>query len=410
VLNRAIVRDGKPYPPVDLSQLEVLPDVPEALGKLRMAGFRLVIVTNQPDVARGKQTRQAVEAIHAELLARGLPIDEFRVCYHDDRDDCTCRKPRPGLLLIAAEEDGLDLSASFMVGDRWRDIEAGRRAGCTTVFIDYGYAEPERSGPDARVRSLAEAADWILTRTAQEERTTLKPVNDLTVKIFADGADKAGMLEMYRKPYIKGFTTNPTLMRRAGISDYRAFAMDILAVIPDRPISFEVFADEFTEMERQAREITTWGRHVYVKIPVTNTRREPAYDLVKRLSHDGIKLNVTAMMTLAQVREVAASIGGGAPCLVSVFAGRIADTGRDPVPLMAAAVELLRPTPNAELVWASPRELLNIFQADAIGCHIITVTNDVLKKIPLIGKDLEEYSLDTVKMFYSDARQASYTL
>jgi transaldolase len=260
------------------------------------------------------------------------------------------------------------------------------------------------------VRSLAEAADWILTRTAQEERTTLKPVNDLTVKIFADGADKAGMLEMYRKPYIKGFTTNPTLMRRAGISDYRAFAMDILAVIPDRPISFEVFADEFTEMERQAREITTWGRHVYVKIPVTNTRREPAYDLVKRLSHDGIKLNVTAMMTLAQVREVAASIGGGAPCLVSVFAGRIADTGRDPVPLMAAAVELLRPTPNAELVWASPRELLNIFQADAIGCHIITVTNDVLKKIPLIGKDLEEYSLDTVKMFYSDARQASYTL
>lgn len=236
----------------------------------------------------------------------------------------------------------------------------------------------------------------------------MKAINELTVKIFADGADKAGMLEMYAQPYIKGFTTNPTLMRKAGIGDYRAFALDILQVIRDRPISFEVFSDEFAEMERQAHEIATWGANVFVKIPVTNTRREPSYDLVRRLSHSGVKINVTALMTLTQVREVAECVRGGAPCSVSIFAGRIADTGRDPVPLMAAAVELLSPAPNAELIWASPRELLNIFQADAIGCHIITVTNDVLKKIPLIGKDLGDYSLDTVKMFYSDAHAAGF--
>jgi transaldolase len=410
VINRAVVRDGGPYPPSTVAELEVLPGVPDALARLRAAGFRLIVVTNQPDVARGVQARETVEAIHAELLARGLPLDGFRVCYHDGEDGCDCRKPKPGLLLAAAAEDGLDLSASFMVGDRWRDVEAGRRAGCTTVFIDYGYAEPEHGRPDVRVRSLVEAADWILARTSQEERTTVKSVNELVVKIFADGADKAGMLEMYRLPYIKGFTTNPTLMRKAGVTDYRAFARDILAAIPDRPVSFEVLADEFDEMERQAREIMTWGQNVYVKIPITNTRRQPSYDLIRHLSHDGIKLNITAMMTLSQVREVTACVAGGAPCYVSIFAGRIADTGRDPVPLMAAAVELLRPTPNAELVWASPRELLNIFQADAIGCHIITVTNDILKKIPLIGKDLSDYSLDTVRMFYEDARRAGYTL
>ena len=236
----------------------------------------------------------------------------------------------------------------------------------------------------------------------------MKAINELTVKIFADGADKAGMLEMYAQLYIKGFTTNPTLMRKAGIGDYRAFALDIMQVIRDRPISFEVFSDEFAEMERQAHEIATWGANVFVKIPVTNTRREPSYDLVRRLSHSGVKINVTALMTLTQVREVAECVRGGAPCSVSIFAGRIADTGRDPVPLMAAAVELLSTAPNAELIWASPRELLNIFQADAIGCHIITVTNDVLKKIPLIGKDLGDYSLDTVKMFYSDAHAAGF--
>jgi len=238
----------------------------------------------------------------------------------------------------------------------------------------------------------------------------MKTIDDLRVKIYADGADKAGMLEMYAKRYIKGFTTNPTLMRKAGIADYRAFALDIVQAIPDRPISFEVFSDEFAEMERQAMEIASWGKHVLAKIPVSNTRGEPSYDLVRRLSRAGVKMNVTALATLAQVRDVADCLAGGPPCYISVFAGRIADTGRDPVPMMAAAVEFLRPLPNIELVWASPRELLNIFQADAIGCHIITVTNDILKKLPLIGKDLDEYSLETVKMFYNDAQQAGYKL
>ncbi len=238
----------------------------------------------------------------------------------------------------------------------------------------------------------------------------MKKVDELTVKIFADGADKAGMIEMYGKPFIKGFTTNPTLMRKAGISDYRAFAKDILQAIPDRPISFEVFSDEFDDMERQAIEIAGWGTSVYVKIPVTNTRRQPAYPLIKRLSKAGVKLNVTALMTLAQVRDVANQMTPSTPACISLFAGRVADTGRDPLPMMAAAVELLKPTPNAELIWASPRELLNIFQADAIGCHIITVTNDILKKLALVGLDLDDFSLDTVKMFYQDAQQAGFRL
>jgi transaldolase len=235
-------------------------------------------------------------------------------------------------------------------------------------------------------------------------------VSDLRVKLFADGADKAGMLEMYRKPFVKGFTTNPTLMRKAGVSDYRSFAREILDAIPDRPISFEVFSDEFDEMERQAREIATWGSNVYVKIPVTNTRREPAYDLVHSLSHDGVKVNVTAMMTLTQVHAVAGAVRGGAPSCVSVFAGRIADTGVDPVPIMAESVRILADVPGAELIWASPRELLNVFQAESVGCHIITATNDILKKLDLIGRDLAEYSLDTVKMFFNDAKQAGFAL
>ncbi|MBV9071001.1 MAG: transaldolase [Acidobacteria bacterium] len=235
-------------------------------------------------------------------------------------------------------------------------------------------------------------------------------LEDLKVKIFADGAEKAGMLEMYAKPYIKGFTTNPTLMHKVGLTDYRAFARDIVGVIPDRPISFEVFSDEFDEMERQAREIATWGDNVYVKIPVTNTRREPAYDLVRRLANEGVKLNITAIMTIDQVRNVVDAVKDGAPSCVSVFAGRIADTGRDPVPIMTECVDILTAAPQSELIWASPRELLNIIQADAIGCHIITVTNDILKKLPLIGKDLGDYSLDTVKMFFDDGRKAGFTL
>jgi len=238
----------------------------------------------------------------------------------------------------------------------------------------------------------------------------MKAIEHLKVKIFADGADKAGMLEMSAKPFIRGLTTNPTLMRKAGITKYEAFARDILKDIRDKPISFEVFSDDFEEMEKQALTMAAWGDNVYVKIPVTNTRREPAYGLLRKLSERKVKLNVTALMTLTQVRHVVESLAPGVPSYVSVFAGRIADTGRDPVPLMAAAVELMRELQMGELIWASPRELLNIFQADAIGCHVITVTNDVLKKLELVGKDLDEYSLDTVKMFYNDAKAAGFTV
>ena len=238
----------------------------------------------------------------------------------------------------------------------------------------------------------------------------MRSLSELRVKVFADGADRAGMLEMYANPLIKGFTTNPTLMRKAGVSDYRAFAQEIIAAIPDRPISFEVLSDEFDDMAAQALEISSWGKNVYVKIPVTNTRRQPSYDLMRHLAGAGVKVNATALMALDQVCAASAALGDGPAAYVSVFAGRVADTGRDPVPLMAAAVELLGLYPNLELIWASPRELLNILQADAVGCHIITVTNDVLKKLALVGKDLHEYSLETVKMFYHDAQQAGYRL
>ena len=233
---------------------------------------------------------------------------------------------------------------------------------------------------------------------------------DLKIKLFADGANKAEMLDLYSKPYIKGFTTNPTLMRKAGITDYEAFAHDILECITDRPISFEVFADEFEEMEQQALHIAAWGKNVYVKIPVTNTRREPSYGLVRRLTNTGVKLNVTAMMTLEQVSDVTKALQGGAPAYISMFAGRIADTGRDPMPIMAEAVNIMRTKPQIELIWASPRELLNVIQAESVGCHIITATPDVLKKLSLVGKDLGDYSLDTVAMFADDARKAGYTL
>ncbi len=233
---------------------------------------------------------------------------------------------------------------------------------------------------------------------------------DLRVKLFADGADLAGMAELAGHPFIKGFTTNPTLMRKAGVVDYRQFARDVLQLIPDRHVSFEVFSDEFPEMERQALEIASWGEHVYVKIPVTNTGGTFAGPLIRRLSAAGIKLNITAVMTPSQVTEVAACLAEGTPACVSVFAGRIADTGRDPVPLMSQAVEILRARPKAELIWASPRELLNILQAEAVGCHIITATSDILAKLSLVGKDLRTFSLETVQMFRQDAVKAGLTI
>lgn len=235
-------------------------------------------------------------------------------------------------------------------------------------------------------------------------------IQNLSVKIFADGADKAGMLEMNAKPYIKGLTTNPTLMKKVGIKDYEAFAKEILALIPDKPLSLEVFSDDINEMERQALKITSWGKNVYVKIPVTNTKRESTNPLVKKLTDKGVKVNVTALMTLSQVRDVVLHLHPEVPSYVSVFAGRVADTGIDPLPLMAAAVEVCKMNKYAELIWASPRELLNIFHANSIGCQVITVTNDILKKLELVDYNLTEYSLDTVKMFYNDAVAAGFKI
>jgi len=235
-------------------------------------------------------------------------------------------------------------------------------------------------------------------------------LDTLKTKIFADGANKAGILELAKNPAIKGFTTNPTLMAAAGITDYEGFCRDLLTVVPDAPISFEVFSDDFDEMARQGRQIASWGSNVYVKIPVTNTEGESCTDLIADLSRDGLRLNVTAILSLRQVGNVATALACTPGAVVSVFAGRIADTGRDPVPLMAAAKALLEEQPKAELLWASPRELLNIFQAASIGCHIITVTHEMLQKLANVGRDLEDYSLDTVRMFFRDAASAGYYL
>ena len=238
----------------------------------------------------------------------------------------------------------------------------------------------------------------------------MKSIDQLKVKIFADGALKSEMLDMHQKTFIKGLTTNPTLMNKAGIKDYRAFCKDILTVIKDKPLSFEVFSDDFSDMERQALEIASWGDNVYVKIPITNTKSEPCYALVKKLAHKKVKLNITAMMTLDQVSHVVDALDPNVAAYISIFAGRIADTGRDPIPIMQSAIDMMKAKPLSELIWASPRELLNIFQADQIGCHIITVTHDILKKLALVDYDLEKYSLDTVKMFYNDAVVAGYKL
>ncbi len=239
----------------------------------------------------------------------------------------------------------------------------------------------------------------------------MRTLKDLTIKIFADGADKAGMLQLNANPLIQGLTTNPTLMRKAGLTDFEAFARDILQTITVKPLSLEVFSDEFSEMKRQALKINGWGKNVYVKIPITNTRQESSLPLIKELAHEGVKLNVTAILTLEQVSGVAAALNPRAPAVVSVFAGRIADTGVDPVAIMTQSKTILKDLPRAELLWASVREVLNIFQANDCGTHIVTVPHDILgKSMKMAGMDLAELSLDTVKMFASDAQAAGFTL
>ncbi len=263
---------------------------------------------------------------------------------------------------------------------------------------------------EAKWESMVSATESY-TPVADGKKKLIEGVKEpFKTKIFADGANKAAMLELYKNPTIAGFTTNPTLMRKAGISDYRAFAQDILRVIQDKPISFEVFSDEFPEMERQAREIASWGDNVYVKIPITNTRSQSSIPLIEKLSRDGVKINVTAILTAEQVKASYHALRECPAAYISIFAGRIADTGVDPLPLMRETVELIAGSPQIELIWASPRELLNVAQATEVGCHVITVTDDILKKLHLTGKDHAEFSLETVKMFYDDAQACGFSI
>ena len=415
VLNEPVVRNGKPYPPDRADALVLCAGAREAVDALRAAGFGLVVVTNQPDVARGTTALADVEAINARLRAQ-LPVDDVLVCAHDDADRCDCRKPKPGLLRLGAGRHGLDLARSYMVGDRWRDVEAGAAAGCTTIFVDRGYTERSPSiSPDARVTSVLEAARWIIahaksTMQQLDVSTDAVSLDALRVKLFADGAELDGIAKLAANPRIAGFTTNPTLMRKAGIADYEAFSRSVLEIVGGRPISFEVFADDAAEMLRQARKLASWGENVYVKIPVSDTHGTPTSDVVRELTRDGVKVNVTALMTEDQVARVVETLRGTRGAYVSVFAGRVADTGRDPVPMMTRSAKICASVADVELIWASPRELLNVFQADAAGVHVITATHDILAKLELVGKDLDEHSLDTVKMFHRDAAAAGFTL
>ena len=415
VLNEPVIRNGKPFPPADAGDVIICAGAKEALEALRTAGFALICVTNQPDVARGTMSPSAVEAINARLRAE-LPLDDIIVCPHDDADRCICRKPKPGLIHEGARRHGVDPGSSYLVGDRWRDIEAGFAASCRTIFVDRDYAERAPSvRPDARVANIIEAATWIIadarsTMNATDSQTLAASVKELQIKLFADGADLDGIAKLAANPLIAGFTTNPTLMRKAGITDYSGFGRKALDLVGGRPISFEVFADEPREMLRHARELASWGKNVYVKIPVTDTNGVSMAAVVRELTAEGVRLNVTALMTEEQVSDVCTSLAGTPGAYVSVFAGRVADTGRDPMPLMRRNAKICDQTPNVELIWASPRELLNVFQADAAGVHVITATHDILAKLELVGRDLTAYSRETVIMFYKDAVAAGFTL
>lgn len=333
VLNESVVVDGLPRSPPGPEGVRISPEVVEACRLLRSAGLLLICVTNQPEVARGTLSRESLNATN-EAVQRQLGLDALLVCVHDDGDGCDCRKPLPGLLIRASKMLNVDLTRSVMIGDRWRDVEAGRRAGCATIFVDGGYAEPPPRQPDAVVSGLAEAVPFILRVTGKDvgpdAETSKVDVNSLRVDIFADGADRNGIVELAAQPWIKGITTNPTLMRAAGVRDYEAFARDVIAVVHHIPISFEVIADDFAEMERQALRISQWGDNVYVKIPVTDTKRMASNSVIRNLAQSGVKLNITALFTAKQVRTVSELLVDGPPSFLSVFAGRIAEVGGTP--------------------------------------------------------------------------------
>lgn len=400
-LNRCVSGQGTTHPPASAAEVVLVEGAEEACARLRAAGYLLLVVTNQPDVRRGTQTHTAAAAI-TERVVRLLALDGAAACYHDDGDRCACRKPEPGLLCHLAGRLGVDLRRSWMVGDRLTDVAAGRAAGCRTILVSDA-AGLGADASDHQAPSITAAADLILTHHVPREARMPTELSALAVKIYADGADLAGMKAMYDDPLIKGFTTNPTLMRKAGVRDYEQFARTVLEIIPDRPVSFEVLSDDLDTMVDQALVIGSWADNVYVKIPITNSEGRSTTGVVRRLHRAGVKVNVTAILTLEQVRTVAACLTGETPSVVSVFAGRIADTGSDPVPMVTEAARVVHALPAAELLWASPRELLNIFHAEQAGCDIITATYDVLAKRGIVGKDLAEYSLETVRMFCADS-------
>jgi transaldolase len=385
----------------------LLDGVADAIRRIHDLGYLVFVVSNQPSAAKGKVTRAELDAVHEELVRQlgDAPIAQFFYCYHRAEDACDCRKPRPQVVLQAAREYDLDLRGSWFAGDQDGDIGCGRRAGTRTALLQYARSKPKRGAEhaDLTFNDLTHFVRWLV------QQDSSMSVN-LRIDLYADGANVGEMKAARESGIVKGFTTNPTLMRKSGINDYEAFAHEALAAVEGMPISFEVFADDFAEMERQARLIATWGDGVFVKIPVTNTKGESAVPLIRTLSSAGVKLNVTAILSLEQVRAVVDALDADTPAIVSVFAGRVADTGRDPVPLMTEALAIVKEKPKAQLLWASPRELLNIMQADACGCHIITVTPDLLKKLSGVGRSLEDVSLDTVKMFFNDASAAGFRL
>jgi len=415
VLNHTVFHnDAEPRDsPLTPDAVRIVEGVPALLARLESAGFVLAVASNQPSAAKGKATQEALERTHARVLelvrAEGARVERSYVCYHRAEDGCSCRKPRTGMLEAALRATPESTPrTSWMVGDRATDILAGAALGFSTAYLGPGYPGDEelflRHGvtPSFTAVDLRAFGEFLLRGTPAMG----------AIKLFSDGADLASLFEIAKHPRISGFTTNPTLMRQAGVSDYLAFAEAALEAVGERPISFEVFADEFSEMARQAKRLAELGPNVFVKIPVTNTRGESSEALIRELSvGGGVRVNVTAVCSVEQVRVVTRALSGGAPAVVSVFAGRIADTGRDPIPLMKEARAVADASAaSVELLWASPREVLNVVQAEQAGAHIITVPHDMLKKLELFGKDLEEYSLETVRMFHRDAQSAGYTL
>ena len=377
----------------------------------------MAIVSDQPAAAKGKVSRELLEAVHArvvdEVQRAGGVIASSHLCLHRAEDGCGCRKPATGLLLAAFEANpGFSRTDAWMVGDAVSDVQAGKAAGLHTALIGRRFCAAcehlaDTVGtPDCYEPDLSAFVERLLGAVAVPRAVRR---GELRVRVFADGADLETIRRRAADPLIAGFTTNPSLMRKAGVLDYEAFARAALEATGGRPLSIEVVADTAPEIERQARRIHGWGPNAYVKIPVTTTRGEPLWGLAGSLSREGVKVNVTAVLTLEQVAMSAAALRGGAPSVISVLAGRVADAGVDPVSHMRAALSICRAADRCiELLWASPREVYNVVQASDVGVDIITVTDDLLQKLGYLGKALSDVSLEMVRALKADADVGGY--